>query len=167
VNSINLNYAYASNRLYYTWGNTCTQCLRLNKIINPYSRKTFHIASFFRTCSQRTIICIRGQLPVYLKWMQKFRLYSDTIYTIFLPKTSESVKDLWSTDNIIFFFFKGTIFWNITPCQPSTWRYIPENCTLHNHCCENLKSYFFIIISQGVLVIYWFILIIGIKSEDY
>jgi hypothetical protein len=23
----------------------------------------------------------------------------------------------------------------------TTWHYIPENSTLHNHCCENLKSY--------------------------
>jgi hypothetical protein len=25
--------------------------------------------------------------------------------------------------------------------QQTTWRYIPEDGTLHNHCCENLKSY--------------------------
>jgi hypothetical protein len=25
--------------------------------------------------------------------------------------------------------------------QQTTWRYIPENRTLHNHRCENLKSY--------------------------
>jgi hypothetical protein len=25
--------------------------------------------------------------------------------------------------------------------QQTTWRYIPEDSTLHNHCCENLKSY--------------------------
>jgi hypothetical protein len=24
--------------------------------------------------------------------------------------------------------------------QRTTWRYIPEDGTLHNHCCENLKS---------------------------
>jgi hypothetical protein len=44
----------------------------------------------------------------------------------------------------------GTIFWDITPCSPlslnlrfggTTWRYIPEDGTLHNHRCENLKSY--------------------------
>jgi hypothetical protein len=23
----------------------------------------------------------------------------------------------------------------------TTWRYIPHNISLHNHCCENLKSY--------------------------
>jgi hypothetical protein len=23
----------------------------------------------------------------------------------------------------------------------TTWRYIPEDSTLHNHCCENRKSY--------------------------
>jgi hypothetical protein len=25
--------------------------------------------------------------------------------------------------------------------QRTTWRYIPEDCTLHNHRSENLKSY--------------------------
>jgi hypothetical protein len=25
--------------------------------------------------------------------------------------------------------------------QQATWRYTPEDKTLHNHCCENLKSY--------------------------
>jgi hypothetical protein len=25
--------------------------------------------------------------------------------------------------------------------QQTTWRYFPENSALHNHCCENLKSY--------------------------
>jgi hypothetical protein len=25
--------------------------------------------------------------------------------------------------------------------QWTTWCYIPEDRTLHNHCCENLKSY--------------------------
>jgi hypothetical protein len=25
--------------------------------------------------------------------------------------------------------------------QQTTWRYIPEDKTLHNHRCENLKSY--------------------------
>jgi hypothetical protein len=25
--------------------------------------------------------------------------------------------------------------------QQTTWRYIPEASTLHNHRCENLKSY--------------------------
>jgi hypothetical protein len=52
---------------------------------------------------------------------------------------------------------KGTIFWDITLCSPmkanhrfggtlvdfqwTTWRYIREDSTLHNHRCENLKSY--------------------------
>jgi hypothetical protein len=52
---------------------------------------------------------------------------------------------------------KSTIFWDITPCSPlsvnrcssetlvdtqrTTWRYIPEDGTLHNHRCEHLKSY--------------------------
>jgi hypothetical protein len=64
-------------------------------------------------------------------------------------------------------WIKSTIFWDITPCSPlsvnrrfggtyrfhlqgrknkltkkrTTRRYIPENGTLHNHPCENLKSY--------------------------
>jgi hypothetical protein len=25
--------------------------------------------------------------------------------------------------------------------QRTTWRYIPEDGILHNHCCENLKSF--------------------------
>jgi hypothetical protein len=25
--------------------------------------------------------------------------------------------------------------------RPTTWRYILEDSTLHNHCCEDLKSY--------------------------
>jgi hypothetical protein len=27
--------------------------------------------------------------------------------------------------------------------RETTWRYIPEDSTLHNHYCENLKSYIF------------------------
>jgi hypothetical protein len=29
--------------------------------------------------------------------------------------------------------------------QQTTWCYIPEDRTLHNHCCENLKSYICIV----------------------
>jgi hypothetical protein len=50
---------------------------------------------------------------------------------------------------------KSTLFWNVTPCSPvetvyssemlvdfyrTTRRYIPEDSTLHNHRCENLRS---------------------------
>jgi hypothetical protein len=54
-----------------------------------------------------------------------------------------------------------SIFWDITPCNPlfclffnpedggemsvdfqrTTWHYVSEHRTLHNHHCENLKSY--------------------------
>jgi hypothetical protein len=42
--------------------------------------------------------------------------------------------------------------------QVTTWRYIPEDRTVHNHCCDNLNSYiiaslfqrfFFIILVEG------------------
>jgi hypothetical protein len=40
--------------------------------------------------------------------------------------------------------------------QPTTRRYIPEDRTLHNRCCENLKYYIFpfyrIFVDQQVLV---------------
>jgi hypothetical protein len=38
--------------------------------------------------------------------------------------------------------------------QWTTWCYIPEDGTLHNHCCENLKSHKEIIICKccGVLI---------------
>jgi hypothetical protein len=52
---------------------------------------------------------------------------------------------------------KSIIFWDMTPCSPlscirsssetsgatlrTTRRRIPEDDTLHNHRCENLKSY--------------------------
>jgi hypothetical protein len=54
-------------------------------------------------------------------------------------------------------YIKSTILWDITPCsllkvnwsfggtwgvfQRTTHRYIPEDNTLHDHRCENLKSY--------------------------
>jgi hypothetical protein len=31
--------------------------------------------------------------------------------------------------------------WNVGRFQQTIWRYIPEDSTLHNHCCENLKCY--------------------------
>jgi hypothetical protein len=37
------------------------------------------------------------------------------------------------------FIFSCIIFWDMTPC--SLLSHIPEDDTLHNHCCENLKSY--------------------------
>jgi hypothetical protein len=39
---------------------------------------------------------------------------------------------------------KSIIFWDMTPCtatQQTTRHHIPEDDTLHNHRCENLKSY--------------------------
>lgn len=42
---------------------------------------------------------------------------------------------------------KRSIFWDTTPCSPlvdfqqSTQQYIPEDRTLNNHHCKNLKSY--------------------------
>jgi hypothetical protein len=33
--------------------------------------------------------------------------------------------------------------------RESTWRYIPQDSTLHNHRCEHLKSYKFISCSRG------------------
>jgi hypothetical protein len=30
---------------------------------------------------------------------------------------------------------------NVVDFQQTTWHYIPEDRTLHNHCCENLKSH--------------------------
>jgi hypothetical protein len=35
--------------------------------------------------------------------------------------------------------------------QRTTWRYIPEDRTLRNHCCENLKSYVNILVWSFVL----------------
>jgi hypothetical protein len=28
--------------------------------------------------------------------------------------------------------------------QQAAWRYVPEDRNLHNHCCENLKSYVYV-----------------------
>jgi hypothetical protein len=36
---------------------------------------------------------------------------------------------------VVFFSETSTVF------QQTTWHYIPEDSTLHNHRCENLKSY--------------------------
>jgi hypothetical protein len=43
------------------------------------------------------------------------------------------------------FHLKSSTFWDTTPCSQLkvTWSYIPEDRTLHNHRCENLKSYKF------------------------
>jgi hypothetical protein len=53
-------------------------------------------------------------------------------------------------------FLKSIVFWDMTPCSPLSFnrrfggtyglhlqgrRNIPEDDTLHNHGCENLKSY--------------------------
>jgi hypothetical protein len=35
--------------------------------------------------------------------------------------------------------------------QRATWRYIPEARTLHNHRCENLKSYITVVLSEHLL----------------
>jgi hypothetical protein len=71
---------------------------------------------------------------------------------------------LWNYTNILHYFYwellrnttfltslpsKSTIFWDITPCTPLKVNrrfgatYTPEDGTLHNHRCENLKSYIF------------------------
>jgi hypothetical protein len=54
-------------------------------------------------------------------------------------------------------FLKSSVFWDISPCSQMrvnrcfsemsvdfhrvAWHYIPKDRTLHNHRCENLKSY--------------------------
>jgi hypothetical protein len=55
----------------------------------------------------------------------------------FLPKTY-----LQQTDTCL----KSIFFWDMTPCSAlsgtrTTRRHIPEEDTLQNHRCENLKSY--------------------------
>jgi hypothetical protein len=41
------------------------------------------------------------------------------------------------------YYMKSIIFWDMTlgTTLRTTWRHIPEDDTLQNHCCENLKSY--------------------------
>jgi hypothetical protein len=53
-------------------------------------------------------------------------------------------------------FLKSIIFWDMTPCSPlsqrTVRRHIPEDVTLHNHRCENVKSYIrFILLHVSVL----------------
>jgi hypothetical protein len=58
---------------------------------------------------------------------------------------------------------KSAIFWDIRPCstlkvnfnvdfQRTTRSYIPEDSTLHNHPCENLRSYIIIIIIIIIII---------------
>jgi hypothetical protein len=44
-------------------------------------------------------------------------------------------------------------------CQQTTWRYIPQDRTLHNHRCENLKSYTFlaILVSFFIFIVLFFL----------
>jgi hypothetical protein len=37
-------------------------------------------------------------------------------------------------------YLKSIIFWDTMPCSLPSFN-LPENDTLHNHRCENLKSY--------------------------
>jgi hypothetical protein len=39
--------------------------------------------------------------------------------------------------------------------QRTTRRYIPEDSTLHNHCCENLKTYNLIIVHYRAIGLFW------------
>jgi hypothetical protein len=42
----------------------------------------------------------------------------------------------------------GDVFFKtLVDFQRTTLRYIPEDRALHNHCCENLKSYIFIMLN--------------------
>jgi hypothetical protein len=47
-------------------------------------------------------------------------------------------------------FLKGIIFWDMTPCSPSSFNL---NSTLHNHRCENLKSYVIFVLGFVYLVL--------------
>jgi hypothetical protein len=39
--------------------------------------------------------------------------------------------------------------------QRTTWRYIPEDGTLHNHCCENFDSYIYRILFNKMASTFW------------
>jgi hypothetical protein len=63
-----------------------------------------------------------------------------------------SVNDTLSKNNSVFVswigltFKKSIVFWDVTPwvaTEQTTRRHITEDDTLHNHRCENLKSYNF------------------------
>jgi hypothetical protein len=73
---------------------------------------------------------------------------------------------------------KSVNFWDITPCSPlstdaseetsvdtqrTARRYIPEADTLHNHRCENLKSY----INMMLNIRKWMILCSSTKTFSY
>jgi hypothetical protein len=53
-----------------------------------------------------------------------------SLFSLFFDREKEA---RWSSDTLVIF-------------QQTTRRYIPEDRELHNHCCENLKSYIFRII---------------------
>jgi hypothetical protein len=66
-----------------------------------------------------------------------------------LPQVWDSTGDIVSFNllkvlNFLCRWFRIDQFWTISSwveLQPTTRRHIPEDDTLHNHCCENLKSY--------------------------
>jgi hypothetical protein len=47
-----------------------------------------------------------------------------------------NVSNLW-----IYIHVRSSVFWDIKSCSPLTVDHIPEDRTLHNHHCENVKSY--------------------------
>jgi hypothetical protein len=53
-----------------------------------------------------------------------FMLVSYLAYSLTLKMEATSSSEMWADFQ-----------------QQTTWRYIPEDKTLHNHCCENLESY--------------------------
>jgi hypothetical protein len=63
-------------------------------------------------------------------------------------KNKKSKKPAWSREPwfLAWLFFDpedgGDMFlWNVGWLSTTTWRYIPEDWSVHNHHCENLKSY--------------------------
>jgi hypothetical protein len=79
----------------------------------------------------------------------------DEVIGVWRKLHNEELRNLHFSPNII--RMKRIIFWDMTPCSPlscmrrssetsgktklTTRRHIPEDNTLHNHRCENLKSY--------------------------
>jgi hypothetical protein len=57
-------------------------------------------------------------------------------------KTSQTLPEVGSKLNFAYAFtlkMEAILSCN-TGLSMTTWRYNPEDCTLHSHCCENLKS---------------------------
>jgi hypothetical protein len=51
--------------------------------------------------------------------------------------------------------------------QQTTWHYIPDDSTLHNHCCGNLKSYINIMLIQRIMLSWRYLTVITyIQSPD-